>query len=66
MARHGEIAGRILDYLTTRPEKEYTLNWWMRSNKGENDYFNTCFKESKNSYFLKKKITISFLIFKGE
>lgn len=38
MARHEEIAGRILDYLTTRLEEENTLdgiiNWWMRSNEG--------------------------------
>jgi hypothetical protein len=63
MSRHGEIAGRILDYFTTRLEEEDTLNgiinWWMRSNKGENDNFKICFKESKNSHFLKKKIIIS-------
>jgi hypothetical protein len=39
MARHGEITGKILDYLATRPEEEDTLegivNWWMKSDKGK-------------------------------
>jgi hypothetical protein len=39
MARHGEITGKILAYLTTRPEEGDTLegimNWWMKSDKGK-------------------------------
>ena len=39
MARHGEIVGKILAYLTARPEEGDTLegimNWWMKSDKGK-------------------------------
>ncbi|MCL5022011.1 MAG: hypothetical protein M1497_01335 [Nitrospirae bacterium] len=39
MARHAEISGKILAYLTTRPEEGDTLegimNWWMKSDKGK-------------------------------
>lgn len=39
MATHREITGKILAYLTTRPEEGDTLegimNWWMRSDKGK-------------------------------
>jgi len=39
MARHGEITGKILAYLTKRPQEGDTLegivNWWMKSDKGK-------------------------------
>ena len=38
MVRQGEIAEKIIDHLTTRPEEKDTLegimNWWMQSDKG--------------------------------
>jgi len=39
MTKQAEIAGKILDYLATRPGAEDTLegimNWWTRSDKGK-------------------------------
>lgn len=38
MVKHKEIAGKIVDYLSTKPEKEDSLegiaDWWMKSDKG--------------------------------